>query len=140
MADIAPPRDLSYSGSPQEGFMRTMRVLTGLAMAMAMARPGGAQTAAPATGDPALLKKSCDKGNVADCYTLASMHRRGEGAPRDPSRAAGFLKKACEGGHSRACLDLAAMHRAGEGVSRDVNRSVVLLKKACDLREGDGCL
>jgi len=72
--------------------MRAMNALAGLVLVAATAWPASAQAPAapaPAAGDPAVLKKSCDKGSMADCYTLASMHRRGEGAPRDASKGAG---------------------------------------------------
>ena len=74
--------------------MRATNALAGLALVAATAWPAAAQAPAapapaapaPAAGDPAVLKKSCDKGSMADCYTLASMHRRGEGAARTPPR------------------------------------------------------
>src|SRR5919204_532775 len=101
------------------------RVVVGLAVAVAT----GALAAGTAHADKAppteaeLLKKSCDKGNAADCFKLASMHRSGEGAPQDASKAAGLLKKACEGGHGRGCFELAGMARKGEGLSRDLSRT-----------------
>src|SRR5574342_965883 len=71
--------------------------------------PSPAAPAAAAAGAEA-LKKSCDKHNAADCYTLAGMYRRGEGVTRDAKKAAGLLKKACEGQVMEACYDLAEAH------------------------------
>ena len=66
------------------------------------------QAASPAVqADAAVLKKSCDKGAAADCLTLAGLHARGEGVPRDTDKASGFYKKACDLNLAPACLELA---------------------------------
>src|SRR5688572_18220540 len=85
------------------------------------------------------LKKTCDKGNFEDCYKLAGMHRRGEGAQKDAGKAAGLLKKACEGGHAQSCLDLGEMHRAAEGTAKDIDKTVLFWQKACDGTSGEAC-
>ena len=76
----------------------------GLLQAEPQSPPPAAATTAAAQA--AALKKTCDKGNAADCYTLAGMHLRGEGVARDAKKRAGFLKKACEGQVIDACFDL----------------------------------
>src|SRR6476620_4135977 len=67
------------------------------------------------------LRKSCDKGNAADCRTVALMFAKGEqGVNKDLGKAGGFFKKACEGGQSQACFEIGSMHRSGEGASKDL--------------------
>ena len=61
-----------------------------------------APAAAPAALDVEVVKKSCDKGNAADCLTLAAAHQSGEGAPRDAGKASGFYKKAATASRPRA--------------------------------------
>src|SRR5688572_10068143 len=112
-----------------------------VAFTLCIAAPGRAQAPSPASAfDAEALKKSCDKGSAADCLTLAVALQRGEGVPRDLSRAAGFHKKACEGGQAVGCFELAAMHVDGQGASKDVGRAVTLFQKACDLKHADGCI
>ncbi len=91
---------------------------------------------APAAGpvDAEALKKTCDKGNAADCLTLAGAYARGEGAPRDASKAAGFYKKACDGGQAPGCFELATMHVSGQGGSKDTTKAITFFQRACDLK------
>ena len=94
--------------------------------ALAAATPAAAQ-------DAAALKKSCDKGQAADCRALASMHAKGEGAPLDLEKAASYLKKACDLRLSAACLELARAARAGEGFKKkEPERAALLYGQACD--------
>ena len=72
--------------------------VTGAARGIGAAGGASAQeAAAPAANDEKSLKKSCDKGATADCYTLAGMYRTGQGAAKDIGKASGLFKKACEG-------------------------------------------
>src|SRR6187455_694740 len=89
-----------------------------------------APAAAPAALDVEAVKKTCDKGNAADCLTLAAAYQSGEGAPRDAGKASGFYKKACDGGQAKGCFELATMHVSGQGASRDVPRAVLLFQRA----------
>src|SRR4029079_11796804 len=95
---------------------------------------------APAALDVEAVKKTCDKGNAADCLTLAIAYQSGEGAPRDASKASGFFKKACDGGQARGCFELAGMHVAGQGGGKDVTKAITLFQRACDLKYAEGCI
>ena len=88
-----------------------------------------AQAQSPA--DPVTLKKSCDKGSAVDCFTLAGMQARGEGMPRDASKAEGLYKKACNGNHAPACLEQSRLAKPDEAVK--------LLDRACTLQSGEAC-
>src|SRR6187200_2577863 len=92
-----------------------------LLVAVGWTSPAHAQAPpAPAAAlDVEAVKKSCDKGNAADCLTLAAAYQSGEGAPRDAGKASGFFKKACDGGQAKGCFELASMHVAGQGGSKD---------------------
>src|SRR5688572_27263344 len=104
-----------------------MRMLLAAAVLVASAAPAAAQAPAPAPAGPDLkaLEKTCEKSAVAaDCMTLAGMHLRGEGAPRDAGKAADFYKKACDLGTAQGCFELASMHVTGQGAKKDVTRAV----------------
>ena len=90
--------------------------------------------------DVEAVKKSCDKGNAADCLTLAAAYQSGEGAPRDAGKASGFYKKACDGQQAKGCFELAAMHVAGQGGSKDVTKAITLFQRSCDLKYAESCI
>src|SRR6186713_3372514 len=118
----------------------TSLLLVAVGWTTAHAQAPAAAPAAPAALDVEAVKKSCDKGNAADCLTLAAAYQSGEGAPRDAGKASGFYKKACDGGQAKGCFELAAVHVAGPGGSKDVSKAVTLFQRACDLKYAEACI
>jgi hypothetical protein len=60
------------------------------------------------------------------------MYLSGEGAPRDPAKAARFLETASKGGIAQAKHELAQLHIEGVSVPYDMDYALLLLKKASD--------
>jgi hypothetical protein len=86
-----------------------------------------------------LYERACRQGWMAGCEAVATLALRGEGTPRDPSRAAHEFDKACTGGEPTACSNVGFMYRNGDGVARDDARAMAYLEKACGLGLANAC-
>src|SRR5678815_1954719 len=72
-----------------------------------------------------------DPTKLDECVEHGFEFYRGEGGPKDLSRAAMLFSSACERGHSKACGQLGFMHDQGLGVSTDWTRARELYTGAC---------
>ncbi len=110
-------------------------LLAGLLLA-ANPAPDKAKTEGPGEG----LKKTCEKGNAADCLKLAGMYARGDGLAKDASKASDFYKKGCDLGDVTACKEGAdASEHATNGAKKDTRAAKKMLEKACTLGDQPAC-
>lgn len=73
-------------------------------------------------GAVSLFERACDVGAEAGCYRLALALEKGEGAPKNVSRAVQLYEQACEQEYVDACLSVATLFSAGDAVARDPAR------------------
>ena len=110
-----------------------------------------------------VYEQRCDDTDPTGCYNLGYMHfvgqvvgpdaldfvrgrvnlgfldSEGEGARRDPVRAAEFYQRACDGGIASGCFQFALLHAYGDGVPRDQARATESYRRACDGGYMSGC-
>jgi len=89
--------------------------------------------------DLAPCVEDCDRRLVFACTVLASRTERGDGAPRDLTRAVHLHERACELHDAASCVSAARMHAAGAGVPPSRARQVELLATACKLGDALAC-
>ena len=78
-------------------------------------------------------------GGWANCFELGESYRKGDGVPRDHTRAAEFYEPACDGGEALGCNNLGVMYDRGEGVTQDQTRAAELYYRACEAEAAMGC-
>ena len=71
-----------------------------------------------------------EQGDMRAMMYLATMYRRGLGAPRNPAEAARWYSRAAELGNPTAQYNLAVHYRQGMGVDRDDARANELFEAA----------
>ncbi len=86
-----------------------------------------------------LFGKACDQGWLSGCENLGLAYLRGQGVPRDPSRAAAELDKACTAGSPTSCSDVGYMYHSADGVAHDEAKAIAYLTKACNLGYASAC-
>jgi hypothetical protein len=93
----------------------------------------------PDTTPLALYGRACEQGFMNGCQELAGTYLKGQGTPRDPSKAKTALERACSGGFGPGCSDLGLMHFSGDGIPQDKPRGLAYLKQACDTGYAQAC-
>ena len=110
-----------------------------------------------------VYEQRCDDTDPAGCYNLGYMHfvgqvagpdaldfvrgrvnlgfleSEGEGARRDPVRAAEFYQRACDGGLASGCFQFALLYAYGDGMPLDQARATESYRRACDGDYMSGC-
>lgn len=89
--------------------------------------------------DLAPCAEECDRGIASSCDLLATRAERGDGVPRDLTRAVVLHERACELKEAAACVSAARMHAAGTGVPPSRAKQVELLGVACRLGDTLAC-
>ena len=117
---------------------------------LASPAPGGlaASTADAGTGpricmhdakDVAPCTEDCDRGIASGCNVIAARSERGDGTPRDLTRAVRHYERACDLREPSSCVSAARMHASGAGVPPSRLRQVELLAAACLLGDALAC-
>ena len=89
--------------------------------------------------DIAPCAEDCDRGIASGCNVIASRSERGDGAPRDLTRAVRHYERACELRDPTSCVSAARMNASGAGVPPSRVRQVELLAAACVLGDALAC-
>nr|WP_321359063.1 peptidoglycan-binding protein [uncultured Hyphomonas sp.] len=80
----------------------------------------------------ALMRKAAQKGLPIAQYTLAKLHERGTGVPKDLSLAREWTEKAATGGNVKAMHDLAVFMAEGEGGEQTYAGAVEWFRKGAE--------
>ncbi|MFC1610000.1 J domain-containing protein [Myxococcota bacterium] len=83
-------------------------------------------------GAPKACETQCAAGDANSCYSLATMLSNGEGAQKNPQRAAQLYETSCKGGVLEGCSTVALMYLTGNDVPRDAARARHLLHQSCE--------
>jgi TPR repeat protein len=83
--------------------------------------------------------EDCDRGIASACAIVATRAERGDGVPRDLTRAVTLHERACDLRDALSCIAAAHMHSAGIGVSPNRARQMDLLATACKLGDATAC-
>ena len=78
------------------------------------------------------LLEQAEGGDPAAYYDLGVRYAEGDGAERDPARAAHWFSLAAEDGDLRAVDLLGRCYQAGSGVEKDEARAAELYQQAAD--------
>lgn len=89
--------------------------------------------------DVAPCLEDCDHGIATACALVAARMERGDGVPRDLTRAVRLHERACELRDVASCVSAARMHSSGSGVPPSRAKQIELLEKACMLGDGVAC-
>lgn len=89
--------------------------------------------------DLAPCVEDCDRGLAFACMLVAMRVERGEGVPKDLTRAVRLHERACELRDASSCVSAARMHASGAGVPPSRARQVELLATACTLGDVHAC-
>lgn len=81
----------------------------------------------------------CDRGMAFACTIVAMRIERGEGVPKDLTRAVVLHERACELKDAPSCVSAARMHASGSGVPPSRAKQIELLGAACKLGDGLAC-
>ena len=87
----------------------------------------------------ALYVRACDHGFMEGCQRMAGFYLRGEGTPRDPSKAMAALERSCGGRFGPGCSDLGLMLYKGDGIPQDREKGLSYLKQACAVGYSQAC-
>jgi serine/threonine-protein kinase len=134
------PRFLSPAARPEAAIAPTTvepAPLNEVSTAPAPPRSGATPCAGGAT--PA-CEAACTAKAPESCYDLAHALAHGDGAAKDPARAARLYEIECTAGMALACNGAGSIYENGEGVARDYGRAVGLYKAACDGKVAAGCV
>ncbi|MCC6216882.1 MAG: sel1 repeat family protein [Polyangiaceae bacterium] len=101
--------------------------------------PGAAAAYLCDPADRATCEAQCQKGHAGSCGHLGQLLLSGQGAARDPAKAAAALEQGCDGAVPEACAALGALVEAGEGVAKDEARAMGIYAKACDAGAAVAC-
>ena len=83
--------------------------------------------------------EDCDRGIAFACGVVATRVERGEGVPKDLTRAVRLHERACELRDAASCVSAARMHASGTGVPPSRGKQVELLTAACTLGDALAC-
>ena len=89
--------------------------------------------------DLAPCSEDCDRGIAFACGVVATRIERGDGVPRDLTRAVRLHERACELRDAASCVAAARMHASGAGVPPSRAKQVELLGAACTLGDVLAC-
>jgi TPR repeat protein len=84
--------------------------------------------------------EDCDRGIVFACTVIAGRIERGDGVPKDLTRAVVLHERACELRDAASCMSAARMHASGSGVPPSRAKQVELLVHACTLGDAMACV
>lgn len=121
------------------------RIFTGVVLASLVAPVGTAQDSqweqvaykrGDATIAPGGLPPLAVKGDSKAQHKLAFMYLRGEGVPRDGTKAVEWFRKAAEQGHIRAQYNLAILYHIGFGVRQNDAKAEEWFSKAAERGHG----
>lgn len=104
-----------------------------------IADAGGPRVCMHDATDLAPCAEDCDRGIAFACTVLASRTERGDGVPRDLTRAVHLHERACELRDPASCVSAARMQASGSGVPPNRARQVELLAAACKLGDALAC-
>jgi TPR repeat protein len=100
---------------------------------------GAPRSCAHDSKDLAPCVEDCDRGLAFACMLVAMRTERGEGVPRDLTRAVHMHERACELRDASSCVSAARMHASGAGVPPSRAKQVELLATACTLGDVHAC-
>lgn len=83
--------------------------------------------------------EDCDRGIAFACTVVAGRAERGDGVPKNATRAVVLHERACELRDASSCVTAARMHASGSGVPPNRGKQVELLAAACKLGDGAAC-
>jgi hypothetical protein len=89
--------------------------------------------------DLAPCSEDCERGIAFACTVVAMRIERGDGIPRDLTRAVRLHERACELRDASSCVSAARMHAVGSGVPPSRAKQVELLGTACTLGDAHAC-
>lgn len=89
--------------------------------------------------DLAPCVEDCDRGIASACSVVATRIERGDGVPKDLTRAVRLHERGCELHDAASCVSAARMHASGAGVPPSRARQVDLLGAACTLGDALAC-
>lgn len=89
--------------------------------------------------DLAPCTEDCERGIAFACTVVATRIERGEGVPKDLTRAVRLHERACELRDAASCVNAARMHATGSGVPPSRVKQVELLGAACTLGDAHAC-
>jgi TPR repeat protein len=89
--------------------------------------------------DLAPCVEDCDRGLAFACMLVALRVERGEGVPKDLTRAVRLHERACELRDASSCVSAARMHASGSGVPPTRAKQIELLATACTLGDVHAC-
>ena len=104
-----------------------------------MPDPGAPRICVHDAKDLAPCAEDCDRGIAFACGVVAARVERGEGIPRDLTRAVHLHERACELRDAASCVSAARMHASGTGVPPGRGKQVELLAAACTLGDALAC-
>ena len=79
--------------------------------------------------DPEAYIKSCEEGNIKDCYDAGHAYA----LKQDYVKAIESWTKACDNGFNIGCFALGTSYRDGvRGANKDITKAKELFKKVCD--------
>jgi hypothetical protein len=140
LAPLALAGALSCAGAPAtktpEG-PRTEEPVSGPPPSIADA--GGPRICVHDAKDLAPCSEDCDRGIAFACGVVATRVEKGDGVPKDPTRAVRLHERACELRDAASCVAAARMHASGAGVPPSRARQVELLATACLLGDALAC-
>ena len=76
-----------------------------------------------------------EAGDAEAMFAVGRAYSKGEGAPLDPAKGAGFFRKAADAGHTKALTNLGAMYVEGRGVGKDYAEALKWFHQAAE--QGD---
>lgn len=97
----------------------------------APAPSASASAGAPLDDSQTASRKSCDEGDLVECFSAGYAYAEGRDVARDEARAVELYRKACDGGVGPSCFNLGRMYADGRGVTKDDARAMELYRKAC---------
>ncbi len=73
--------------------------------------------------DVIALQKSCNGGDLENCYIVGTLYMDGDGVEKDSFSGVKLVEKACEGGVVDACSLLGEVYLTGKGVKANSNQA-----------------
>ena len=136
----------------------TLAAVVGCASAPVARSPEGPHAGEPASGpsssiaeagapricthdskDLAPCSEDCDRGIASACGVVATRIERGDGVPKDLTRAVRMHERGCELRDAASCVSAARMQASGAGVPPNRSKQVELLGAACTLGDALAC-
>ena len=123
----------------REGGPLATTMAGGPSSSMGEVEAGAPRLCSRETKDPLPCSEECDRGIAFACALIATRLERGDGVPRDLTRAVVMHERACELRDAASCVSAARMHASGSGVPPSRAKQVELLARACTLDDPLAC-